>query len=335
MDRPNIPQHTAELPVENNKVKTRQSVTNRVQVAINTLKWRQVHSNDEFFEITLSPNRHSAPVKISVQQIPGGETKGWGTATMVWDASISLVRWLEMIVQDKDGHFSYSPSETQNAVTSRGPLPEILRPDDFQVADSFSFSFSIDETSRFIELGAGQGFLGICSAVLGCGHFLSTDLPLVDQFVKDNISRNSHLISDSSVTHSSSTMPVSFLPFDWASTTLPDGIVPGYNLILVCECIYHNVPHHLVLNALLLLTRGYGRDDSTRDPASVARASPDCPILIVYEHRNTFVFSDFMHAAMEFFDIFQLPPEQQHPFYYTFDIYYFCARLKQEHRPSG
>ena len=276
---------------------------------------------------------------MSIDQVPHSELSGFGTGGMlllwystkvisnvckavVWDAAIGLVRWFEYLTTTKGGLFTFDTAQyhTETPSSSHPEQSEYhwIQPTDITPERDFVFSFSLGPKSCWMDLGAGQGFLGIALSLLGCEHVVCTDLEMLRFLVESNIKKNESILSSSH--------PITFETFDWSVTELPPPLLEiqksaqPFNLIVVCECLYANVPYQFLLNALLLLTE---------PPPSVPGFEPPL-VLIVYEHRNTLTFHGFMTAAQPYFLIARIPMDLQHPFYQTDDIFYFALKRKPE-----
>ncbi|KAH7820622.1 putative Lysine methyltransferase [Monocercomonoides exilis] len=382
------------------------------QRAINSLQWRKSRCRDGCFSFLLKDEKKKKEAEIVIKQVPLCEMAGLGTGATVWDAAIALARWFELIANTETKSFSFSPPIKQSdALMKEIDKQATITPTTVPMTSSFKFSFSFNNQSRWIEIGSGHSFIGIVAKILGCGKVVCTDLDFLQFLMKDNIASNQHLwtnkedeltVSPSNIKSESD--DVSCTVFDWNADVIPENIVSHsltkspYQLVIVCECLYANVPHHLLLNALLLLTEPpnfkrvhidntdeckHSNEDNITEKETGASASTgtlNCKdegltssstsssatpsdsstplqltssssltttdssshhiinyppssfnppfILIVYEHRNSIVFSDFMKSALPYFDVLMLPYEVQHPFYQTNDIFYYAMRRK-------
>ncbi|KAA6403969.1 MAG: hypothetical protein EZS28_000515 [Streblomastix strix] len=298
-----------------------------MQRNINSLQWRKPRSQLAEFEYNIELDDKNVR-KLTISQIPNCEMRGLGTGAMVWDAAICLCKWLELIKKDYNGLFQYVTSQTivQSPVKSESLN---ITPDDFPLPlETFEFKFQLAHDQKWIELGAGQGFVGICCASLGVGEVVCTDLPILKELIEFNVTQNCSDLKTCDESNQEQSR-VSFFEFDWSSVNLPQELNSHFDLVIVCECLYANVPHHLLLNALLLITRGFGIKDGDLPFTHTKDENPPF-ILLVYEHRNQVVFFEFMKSAMTFFDICKLPPEILHKFYQTNDIFFFAMKLKKQ-----
>jgi hypothetical protein len=156
-----------------------------------------------------------------------------------------------------------------------------------------------------------------------------------------NEGRKNSLLSES---YSQLEKDILFVPFDWSSDHLPPVLFHS-SLVIACECLYANVPHVLLLNALLLvsgcstcldvLVDGDNKENVNyifnRSKVKKLESSDSSTppfILLVYEQRSNIVFSDFMENAQHFFDIQLLPREEMDVKYQYDDLFFIVMRLK-------
>lgn len=70
----------------------------KVQRMINSLQWRQAHSKDEFYPLTLGSG-----IELRLRQLQAGEVTGLGTGATVWPAAHVLAKYLELRYNGETG----------------------------------------------------------------------------------------------------------------------------------------------------------------------------------------------------------------------------------------
>ena len=131
----------------NNKSSKRTSAF--VQKRLSTLGWRNRHSQDEYYPVTVQDTT------FSILQIQRGEIEGtYGTGACVWPAALVLVKYLE--------RWSHKSDMDDDKDLVKG--------------------------KNVVDLGSGTGVTSVAAAILGARRVICTDGETkVVQLAKDNI----------------------------------------------------------------------------------------------------------------------------------------------------
>jgi predicted nicotinamide N-methyase len=145
---------------------------------------------------------------------------------------------------------------------------------------------------KVVELGSGNGLLGMVCAVL----FEEANITLTDQkpllpLIKQNMEHNLENIPQLA--------RVAVEEYNWGEETSMKDI----NLIICSDCVYDMAPWDLLVDSLRLLCRG-----------------DECRILISMEHRYRSTEEKFFNYASQHFDIHTIPREEHDEDYCADDI---------------
>ncbi|KAL7576041.1 hypothetical protein ACA910_000828 [Epithemia clementina (nom. ined.)] len=278
-----------------------------VNKKIRTLGWRNRHSQDEFYPVTLI--KQPIPrvgVQFSVRQVQRGELEGkYGTGATVWPASMVLVKYLE-----RHAH-------------------------------------KLVQGKRVADLGAGTGVTSIAAAYFGAQEVVCTDgEPNVVRLARDNIAKVAdnaqqeqdksanaepqHSLAGSSAYTDDETatavetfaihgVNVHVQQYWWGSGTLIGG--NGFDLVIVSDCVLPKLyPIAPLVDALDDLLRP--KTDGIHDEEALA--------VISYEHRH---FPDYDPrdkfrelAKAKSLVVENVPMEEQDEIYSVDDIEIWLVR---------
>ena len=136
----------------NNNNKPGKRTSAFVQKRLSTLGWRNRHSQDEYYPVTVQDTT------FSILQIQRGEIEGtYGTGACVWPAALVLVKYLE-----RWSHPTMNTDDDTHNDLVRG--------------------------KHVVDLGSGTGVTSVAAAILGARRVICTDGETkVVQLAKDNI----------------------------------------------------------------------------------------------------------------------------------------------------
>ncbi|KAJ4459965.1 putative Lysine methyltransferase [Paratrimastix pyriformis] len=228
---------------------------------------------------------------LRIRQILGGVEKGLGTGAALWDAALLIARFFECHPGGYEGEFVVD-SDTSRAI---------------------KFAVPMVSSARWVELGAGTSLAGFAAAHCGVGRVVCTDLPVLLPLIRENIALNQSLLGGRVVEAA----------YDWAMEPPSEVAQHGpFDVVLVCECVYHAVPELLLVKAILALTRPAGG----KQPV----------VLMAYEHRSEHIRRRFFDLFTRHFYIHCIPHEDHHPDFEVDDInlYVMVPRPDQPALPA-
>jgi len=209
--------------------------------------------------------------------------RGLGTGAGTWDAAILISFFFEHIRTVHNGHL-FLPSTSSEDI----PIDIALLTD-----------------QKWVEIGAGTGVTGMVAAALGVGKVIVSDLPFLVPLLQENIGRNAL------------GGKVDVVEYDWANPAPAE--CRGANLVVICDCIYTNIPWELLYRSMLDLS----------DPAlCAASGKPPPPFLIAYEQRNLALTKKFWEMKTEHFEARRIGVEHYHPDYVSGDIELWVFRRR-------
>eukprot|EP01100_Stratorugosa_tubuloviscum_P002810 TRINITY_DN1664_c0_g1_i1.p1 TRINITY_DN1664_c0_g1~~TRINITY_DN1664_c0_g1_i1.p1 ORF type:complete len:309 (-),score=154.46 TRINITY_DN1664_c0_g1_i1:199-1080(-) len=161
------------------------------------------------------------------------------------------------------------------------------------------------DNEMILEVGSGTGLLGIvCGLIFENSKFILTDqLPLLE-LIEQNVDVNTQIIPKLK-------NRISVQELNWGENANHLQPRPPFRWIIVCECVYVNLPAKPLVDSLILLS-----DENTR-------------ILMAYEHRCDYWRRYwFDELASPHFEFERIPQEKYHPDYQADDIELYIIKKK-------
>ncbi|USW54240.1 Putative lysine methyltransferase [Septoria linicola] len=222
---------------------------------------------------------------------------------------------LDVNIAGRDFEITQSPglleSQREGGTTGAAVWQSTVRCAEWmETTDNVLFTSAVlNSESTVLELGAGIS--GILPCILGpkVDKFVCTDQAYTLKALQSNITSNTRATRSSSKSKRSDTN-VRVLPLDWetddASSFLhSNGLSPGPDMIIACDCIYNYALIRPFVQTCADLSKA-------RRVALEAAEMPSVPTLciVVQQLRQAEVFEQWVTTFHQFFHVWRVPSDQ-------------------------